>query len=505
MIVAPEKKVIRQGVRGELGKLVLDLDGWEGPRDVLEILVEGPRGTSKSRTLVHFLHRCCANLYPGCKVLVVRKTRQSLTDSFCKTFEEDVIPDEDRQAILGDGDRSNRSHYQYPNGSRIVLAGLDKPTKYQSTDWDIVFLEEASELTWKQVEPFFGALRQFTPGIPWQLMLAATNPDAPSHWLNQRAEHGLMRRVKTHHRDNPKWYGKDRKTLTPEGASFLRSLERYTGVARKRHVEGIWCGAEGMVWENYDPETHLVAVERNADHTANWKPLGLKDFFGSMDWGFTAPGSLSIWGRDCDKRLVRVAGVYKTKQPLEWWAERVFELDREFGLTRVVCDPSRPDAIALCNDYLRKRDLPMLCTPADNKKASSTTGDLAGLDLVRWGLEKDATGTPRIRFIKDALRFGRDPELIENNQPNEGYDELPGYVFGRDAQGEILDDRTDPDCPDHFADELRYASAENWKRGAPDTNTPKVFKPGTMGFAMRHNEALETERRHRPMRRRMVV
>lgn len=496
MIAELEAPVVKRAPctpRGELEGAILELNATTGDPEVKEILVEGPRGTGKSRTAITHMVWNWMCLAPGSRWLVVRKTRESLTKTFCQTFEREVIPDTHKRAVIGDGLPESRSAYRHPNGSWLGLVGLDRPSKHQGSNVDGVILEEASELTWKQVEPFFGAIRQFTPKMPFQLLLALTNPGPPSHWLNQRAIRGQMKRVRTRLQDNPKWYDEDGNP-TPQGKSFWASLQRYTGVEYKRQVLGLWVGSEGVVWDNFDPEIHVIDTPRTPDQMPNWSALGLKDYIGGMDWGFTAPGSLSVYGRDGDKRLVRVAQVYQTKRQLEWWAERVVELDQEFRLERIKCDPSRPDAIALVNDHLAKRGLPRLCEPADNKKARSTTGDLAGLDLVRWGLEKDEEGIPRIRFVKDGLRFGADKDLVEANQPLDTIQEIPGYTFARDGEGEILDDRTDPDVPDHGCDELRYVCAENWKRPEPlDPVVPRI-KSGTLGDILGHAE----EYRRRP-------
>lgn len=495
----PKPEVYRCRLRGELETVAKELEAMKGSSadpEVKEILVEGPRGTGKSRgSLTHMVWNwmCWA---PGSKWLVVRKTRESLTKTFCQTFEREVIPPDYRPAVVGDALPESRSAYRHPNGSWLGLVGLDRPSRHQGSNVDGVILEEASELTWNQVQPFFGAIRQFTPKMPFQLMLALTNPGPPTHWLNQRAARGEMRRVRTKHVDNPKWYD-DKGNVSPQGKAFLASLEKYTGVEYKRQVLGLWVGAEGLVWENFDPALHVIEAPRRPDNTLDWGRMGLKDYIGGMDWGFTAPGSLSIYGRDSDKRLVRVAQIYRTKQQLEWWADRVEELDREFSLTRIMCDPSRPDAIALVNDHLAKRGLPRLCEGADNTKATSVKGDLAGLDLVRWGLQQDETGMPRIRFVRDGLRFGPDLDLVEQNKPLDTIQEIPAYTFARDSAGEIMDDRTDPDAADHGCDELRYVCAENWKRSPPVTLVVPKFKRGTMGQVLDHRSEYNVKRRVR--------
>lgn len=481
--------------RGEMQAFLRDLRSYKGERTVLQAVIEGPRGSAKSRNFTTFLFNC-ARHFAGMQILVVRKTRADLADTWCKTFETEVVPLDMRASVIGDAKATNRTEYTLPNGSAFVLLGLDRPSKHQGANVDVTLMEELEELTWGQVQGFLGALRKFTGSIPWQLFVGLTNPGPPKHWANLAAIRGDMRRVVTTHKDNPKWWDEDARAWTPEGKAYMASLSRYTGVQHKRHVLGLWAGAEGTVWENFDDKTHIIDAPTRPDGFPDYSRLGVKDYIASMDWGFTAPGCLSIFGRDSDKRLIRIAEVYRVKQSLEWWADRVVELDEEFGLSRIVCDPSRPDAIALLNDHLRLKGRPMLAEPANNKRASSTGGDLGGIDLVRWGFEKDESGMPRIRFLKNAHRFGPDQELIAEGQPTCTEEEIPGYTFARDAHGEVLDDRTDPDVPDHGADSLRYACAENWRKApAPEVLVPK-FVPGTLGHTLRHEDEYRRVRRH---------
>lgn len=461
---------------------------YDGPREVLEVLFEGPRGSGKSRPLDFFLH-FVAYTYPRSKILVVRKTRHSLAESFCKTFEEDVLDAGWRKLVVGNGDRMNRSHYQYPNRSRIALAGLDKPEKHQSTDWDIVLLEEASEMTWKQVQPFFGAIRNFAGKIPWQLFIAATNPDAPRHWLNVRANEGKMLRVVTHHKDNPKWYDEDGNE-TEEGRAFLKSLDRYTGVERDRHVLGLWRGAEGMVWENFDEKIHVVDIP-------DWRTsLKIVEYRGALDWGTTHPGCFQVWGIDAAKRMTLVATIQQTGKTPDWWSQQVVDLVREFQIRRIVADPSQPGFMTQVNDWLAARGAHRIVYPANNKKASSGSGDMGGLALVRWGFERDVAGVPRIRMLRNALRGPADPALLARSAPTWVAEEIPSYVHARDASGEFMYETTDKDLPDDGCDTMRYAATDNWglRPVAPPEPPPPAPKPWTNAWQFGTPQSLEMAR-----------
>ena len=56
-----------------------------------EQLLEGPAGTGKSRGLCE-LSFMVATHFAGCRILFVRQTRESMTESILVTFEDHVVP-----------------------------------------------------------------------------------------------------------------------------------------------------------------------------------------------------------------------------------------------------------------------------------------------------------------------------------------------------------------------------------------------------------------------------
>jgi len=432
--------------RGGVFRLRKDLEAQGPSNSVLEILIAGPRGTGKSNGVAYLLWKLC-HTRKNVRILVIRTARSLLTDTFCKTFEEDVCPGHE---CIGGGNRVNRHEYVFPHtGSRIVLGGLDDQNRYYGSDWDVIVLEEAVQFQWKEVEPFLGALRNAKLG--WHALIYATNPDAPGHWLKKRADDGLVKTYECHHVDNPSLWDIENKRWYPKGEQFMGTLARYTGVAHARHVLGLWRGAEGQVWETYDERRAILATI----------PPDLIEFRGSIDWGFADTGVFGVWGISSDKKATLVACWYMTEKNLEWWAERVVEAYREFGLTRVVADPSRNDAIDLCNDWLVKAGFHRAVFGADNRRASSQRGDLGGLDLVRWGFQTD-----RIAFYKDAVRQSNAEDL------DKPWLEIPAYVWLRDARGDVVPDRTDPKCVDHFCDMVRYMATDVWPRRVSESEKP---------------------------------
>ena len=88
-----------------------------------EVVLYGPSGTGKSFAALQKLYMV-AEKYPGSRSAIVRKFRSTITQSAMVTFEQKIC-------IPGDGVKFNTvdQQYNFKNGSAIVVAGLDDPTK----------------------------------------------------------------------------------------------------------------------------------------------------------------------------------------------------------------------------------------------------------------------------------------------------------------------------------------------------------------------------------------
>src|SRR5205823_1080549 len=106
-------------------------------------LLSGPAGTGKSVACLQKLH-LVAEAVPNARLLLLRKTRASLTESALVSFERFVLP-EGHPARSG-ARRAMRQAYNYPKGGVIVVGGLDKPDKIMSTEYDLIYVQESIEL-----------------------------------------------------------------------------------------------------------------------------------------------------------------------------------------------------------------------------------------------------------------------------------------------------------------------------------------------------------------------
>jgi hypothetical protein len=221
-----------------------------------ELLLVGPAGTGKTFSILSTLH-CLAADYPNLRILIARQTRASITESVCVTLEQEIFPLDGMENLSRGASRRNRSSYLYPNGSEIVLGGLDNPTRITSTAWDFAFVNETIELEEDGWETVGSRLNR--PGRPtWAgYFLGDTNPGDPSHWLKKRIDEGKTPCWETTHEANPGLH--DGIDWTPSGVLYRERLDRLKGTRRKRYRDGIWAAGEGQWFDQFGDQG--VSVE----------------------------------------------------------------------------------------------------------------------------------------------------------------------------------------------------------------------------------------------------
>lgn len=122
------------------------------------------------------------------KVLVVRQVydtiRESCFDLFCEILNKcDMLADSARDGKRKNKVVANNSPMKiiFPNGSRIIFKGLDKPMKLKSINGiSIVWIEEAAEISYVGYKELVGRLRHPTFS---QHMILSFNPVARETWV----------------------------------------------------------------------------------------------------------------------------------------------------------------------------------------------------------------------------------------------------------------------------------------------------------------------------------
>jgi hypothetical protein len=437
----PEEKYFRaQGGLRQVWGVVAD-----------EVMVSGPAGTGKSRSVLEYLYRL-SNKHAGLRGLIVRATRQSLTESALVTFEDHVVPG--RPKWLTNQLRRVRQSYLLPNGSEIVVGGLDNTAKFMSTEFDWIYVQEAREVEEAAWEDLTTRLRNGK--LPFQMIIGDTNPDGPTHWIQERARNGKLKVIESRHEDNPVLFDERRAEYTEAGRVYLGRLDNLTGVRHKRLRLGLWVGAENIVYDLWDPAIHLI--EPFAIPQAWPRTL-------SVDFGYTNPFSASWWAEDEDGRLYRYRQLYGTQRLVRDWAHRIHALSvGDPAFVAIITDhdaEGRADLEAHLGH--REDECPDLGGQAKGWRSPSV-GTTAAIKDVRSGIEAVSArlrlagdGRPRLYLVKDAL-VDRDERLVEAKQPTSTEEEFPRYVWAKkrsQTAGEVMLEEPVKQF-DHGLDELRY-------------------------------------------------
>lgn len=389
-----------------------------------EALLSGPAGTGKSRACLEKMHKAALK-YPGARFLIVRKTKESLTESALFTYERYVLGEDN--PICSNMQRRSRQAYRYPNGAVIVVGGMDKASKIMSTEYDMIYVQEAIELTEDDWESLTTRLRNGK--LPYQSIIADTNPDRPTHWLKQRCDLGKCLFLDSRHEDNPILW--DGEKWTERGAAYISVLDALSGARKSRLRFGKWVQAEGAVYDTWDRNTHLID---RFEIPSDWKR------YRSIDFGFNNPFTCQWWAEDDDGRLYLYREMYMTQRTVRTHAEKINSLSGEERFSATVCDHDAEDRATLLENGIDS-------VPA--KKEVSV-----GIDKVKERLVIQKDGKPRLFILRDSL-VEVDQALVEAKKPFCTEQEIDGYIWDRPKDGKENKDRP-VKLDDHGVDAMRY-------------------------------------------------
>lgn len=390
-----------------------------------EILLCGPAGSGKTLGVLVKIDRLMRQ-YPGARWLIVRKVRADLAQSTLVTFERDVLGEDN--PICSGVQREYRQVYRYPNGSEIVVGGMDRPGKILSAEYDGIYPAEAVQFTEQDWETF--VMRTRNGVLPFQQVIGDTNPDRPDHWLKRRCDTGVTTLLNSFHKDNPAyWDGQD---WTARGRDYvLGKLQRLTGVRRARYLENKWVVADGAVYDGWNESIHLIDP---FEVPKNWRRIRMVDF------GYTNP-FVCLWGAvDPDGRLFIYRQLYMTQRTVRQHAAAIQQYSDGEYIEATVADHDAEDRATLRENGIQ--------TLAANKAIS------VGIQKVSERLAVAGDGKPRIYVLRGSL-IERDESLAEASQPVDLASEMPGYVWAKAADGKPNKEQP-VDLNNHALDALRY-------------------------------------------------
>lgn len=198
-----------------------------------------------------------------------------------------------------------QAHEGY-GGFKIFLRNLDDPSKYASTEFAAIFVDELTKNPLETFEDLRFRLR--FPGVKNVKFVGATNPGSLGHaWVKKM------------------WIEPDPDNLDPEQDSFLfvRSqvydnkyidksyviqLQSLPEKKRKAFLEGSWDVFEGQVFTEWNRSEHVI------------KPFTIpKEYrrYIAMDWGSNKPFSVGWFARNSEGRTYMYRELYMNSQGFE--------------------------------------------------------------------------------------------------------------------------------------------------------------------------------------------
>ncbi len=422
-----------------------------------EILLEGPYETGKTLAALHKLHALLAK-YPNCRALAVRRSYASLIGSAIITYEQKVLPyppDHPKSGIKAMGG-SKPSAYHYPNGSVLVLGGLDNPDKFLSAEYDYIYINQAEEIRLDDYEKLAGRATGRAANAPYPQVMADCNPGPPTHWILQRAR---LKRFRSRHEDNPTLFDQVTGAITERGQRTMATLDALTGVRYKRGRLGLWVGAEGQIYEEWTGDVHMI---NRFPIPPSWRR------FRALDFGYNNP-FVCLWiAADHDDRLYVYRQLYMTGRTVarhkvdicihsrgERYEATIADHDAEdrasLAEQTVISDPAlvaRLTQAEFTPDRAGNVTLPGIPTMAADKRVR------VGIEKVQARLKAAGDGKQRLFVMLDSL-IEEDPALKESYRPLKLEDEFPSYVWAQGGDGKPA--KEEPvKLNDHALDALRY-------------------------------------------------
>ena len=396
----------------------------------------GARGGGKSWS-VRTKAKLMAVKYPGIRQLIVRRTYPELVGNHINTL---------RTELLGIAQYNDKDKVlKFANGSTINFTYCARDSdldRLQGQEFDIIYLDEATQLSEFQMKTITACLRGVND-FPKRVYYTC-NPGGQGHqyirriFIDRRYEEG----------EDPNDYTfiqslvTDNKVLLESQPDYIKQLEALPPKLREAWLYGRWDIFEGQFFEEFrdDAEhyldrqnTHVIEPFEIPEH---WK------LYRSFDWGFAKPFSCGWWAVDTEGTVYRILELYGcTKTPNEgvkWTPDQVFaeihRIETEHRWLKGkrilgVADPAIWDAQTGESIADRAAKHQVFFDPGDHKR-------IPGWMQMHYYMAFDELGFSKLYVFKNCKAFIRTIPLLQ-------YDEHKP-------------EELDTDGEDHVADECRY-------------------------------------------------
>lgn len=390
-----------------------------------EWLLSGPAETGKTWAWCWRLDTL-ARETPKAHGAIVRRVRADMVGSVLRTWERVAGI---RGAPEPYGGQDPR-WYDYPNGTRIEVAGLDRDSKTLSAEFDWIAVNQAEELTDENWSLLASRVTGRGAVTRTPMVFGDCNPGPASHWILSRKP---LRLLESYHRDNPTLFAADGTPTAQWTERTLPTLEALVGVRRDRLLLGKWVSAEGTVYD-FRRGVHLVP---RFEIPRDWRRVR------AIDFGYTNPFVCQWWAIDGDGRMFLYRELYRTRRIVEDHARQIVSLSAGEQIEATVSDHDAEDRATL---HARG---------VETIPASKAVG--TGIQAVQRRLREAGDKRPRL-FVLEGSLVERDEELSAAHKPCSTAEEFEVYAWQKGRDGGVSKEEP-AKVFDHGMDAMRYGVA----------------------------------------------
>lgn len=433
----------------------------------------GARGGGKSWA-VRTKAKLLAMRYPGIRILIVRRTYPELINNHINILRaelKDIARYNDKDKVL-----------KFINGSTVNFAYCAKDgdlDRLQGVEYDVIFLDEATQLSEYQMKAIIACLRGVN-AFPKRVYYTC-NPGGQGHgyikrlFIDKTFESG----------EDPEEYSfiqslvTDNKALMESQPEYIKQLEALPPKLKEAWLYGRWDIFEGQFFEEFritpDPVlcekagitveeaakqrrfTHVIEpFDINAGECRGWNVMR------SYDFGYNKPFSLGYWAVDYDGVLYRIMEMYgctgTPDEGVKWSPDEQFKKIAELERTHPwlkgrkivdsVADPAIWDASRGESIAETAARYGIYFTPGDHDR-------IPGWMQVHYRFQFDENGYPRMYVFDNCKAFIRT---------------MPLMMYS-DTNPEDLNTKLEDHCPD----EVRYMCMSRPIKPIIPVETKSVF------------------------------
>ena len=307
----------------------------------LHVAFGGARGGGKSFA-VRLKSVILCFKHPGISVMIVRKSFPELTANHIKPLKE-LLKIGTNKALAKYNE--SKKEITFPNGSEILFRYCDTEKdvdRYQGTEVDVLFLDEATQLSEEQMKKICACVRGVND-FPKRIYYTC-NPGGKGHGYIKR----LFIDKVYESGEYPEDYSfiqslvTDNKALMAKDPDYLRKLEALPPKLREAWLNGRWDVFEGAFFEEFratpDPQAcHDAGIsvdEALQEHrwTHVIKPFDIPKswkIYRSYDFGFGKPFAVNWYAVDYDDTAYMILELYgctgTPNEGVKWSPEQQFK------------------------------------------------------------------------------------------------------------------------------------------------------------------------------------